>query len=188
MSLGVVPAAGAAERFGSEKLLARVGDRPLIERTVRSLLDGGVDRVVVVLAPGADELRGVLDHIGRVGIAVNRDRDRGMLSSIQAGLREDRGGDPILVLPGDMPYVVPATVSALLARHAEDGAIVSPRFRGKRGHPVVIPARLRDEILEAGGGDTLHDVLRRHASERADVEVEDRGVVRDVDEPGDLAP
>lgn len=187
MSVGIVPAAGAAERFGSEKLLASVGDAPMLERTVRSLIDGGVDRVVVVLAPGADELRRLLEPIPRVETAVNRDRDRGMLSSIQAGVRAGRG-DPILVLPGDMPYVEPATVAALLRRHAEDGAIVSPRFRGKRGHPVVIPGRLRDEILGAKETETLHDVLRRHATERADLDVEDKGVVRDVDEPGDLAP
>ncbi len=187
MSLAIVPAAGAAERFGAEKLLAPVGDAPLIERTIRSLLDGGVDRVVVVLAPGADRLRDLIERIAHVDVAVNRDRDRGMLSSVQAGLRAHRG-DPILVLPGDMPYVEPATVAALLRRQEEDGSIVSPRFRGKRGHPVVMPGQLRDEVLAAPDGETLHDVLRRHASERVDLDVEDKGVVRDVDVPRDLTP
>ncbi len=184
-SLAIVPAAGAAERFGAEKLLAPVGDRPLIEQTVRSLLAGGVERAVVVIAPDAAELRHVLERIDHVTVAVNRARERGMISSIQAGLREATG-DPIVVLPGDMPYVEPATVASLLRRHAEAGAIVSPRFRGKRGHPVVIPAAFRDEILAAGEGQTLHDVLRAHAGQRVDMDVYDRGVVRDVDVPEDL--
>ena len=184
-SLAIVPGAGAAERFGSEKLLAKVGERTIIESTVRSLLDGGVDRVVVVSAPDADELRRTVGTMARVTTAINRARERGMLSSIQTGLREAHG-DPILVLPGDMPYVEPATVASLLRRHQETGAIVSPRFRGKRGHPVVIPGKYAGEIQGAPEGATLHDVLKAHAAERVDMDVYDRGVVRDVDVPGDL--
>jgi CTP:molybdopterin cytidylyltransferase MocA len=186
-SVAIVPAAGAAERFGGAKLLANVGSDVLLERTIRSLLDGGVERVVVVLGPDASDIRkGVpaLDARG-VRVATNRKPERGMLSSIQAGLRE-ASGDPILVLPGDMPYVEAATVSTLLREQATRGGILSPRFDGKRGHPVVIPGSLRDEILGAADGATLHDVLRAHASDRTDLDVYDRGVIRDVDEPKDL--
>ncbi|MGH2378877.1 MAG: nucleotidyltransferase family protein [Candidatus Limnocylindria bacterium] len=186
-AVAIVPAAGAAERFGSAKMLASIGGDKLLERTIRSLLDGGVDRVVVVLGPDASDIRNgvpALDARG-VRVATNRRPERGMLSSIQAGLRDTKG-DPILVLPGDMPYVEPATVSALLREQAQRGGILSPRFDGKRGHPVVMPGSLRDEILDAVDGATLHDVLRAHASERVDLEVYDRGVVRDVDRPSDL--
>lgn len=187
-SLAIVPAAGSAERFGTDKLLADVGGQPLLERTVRSLLEGGAERVVVVLGPGAKEVREQVPALSeaRVRVEVNRDPARGMLSSIQTGLSASKG-DPILVLPGDMPYVTAATVALLLDEHRKRDAIASPRFDGKRGHPVVIPGRLRDEILEADPATaTLHDVLRRHASERGDVEVYDRGVLRDVDTPDDL--
>lgn len=181
----IVPAAGFAERFGSEKLLAPVGDRSMIEATVRSLLDGGVKSVVVVVAPGADEVRAKLDDLKGVTVVMNRARERGMFSSIQAGARE-ADGDPILVLPGDMPWVEPATVAALLERYEQDAAIVSPRFNGKRGHPVVIPGKYREEILDAAEGATLHEILRAHAGHRVDMDVYDRGVIRDVDVPADL--
>ncbi|OGO71282.1 MAG: hypothetical protein A3G84_05130 [Chloroflexi bacterium RIFCSPLOWO2_12_FULL_71_12] len=188
-SLAIVPAAGAAERFGGAKLLASVGGDKLLERTIRALLDGGVDRVVVVLGPDAKDIRNGVPALEARGVrvATNRRPERGMLSSIQTGLRE-ASGDPILVLPGDMPYVEPATVSALVREQAQRGGIVSPRFEGKRGHPVVIPGALKDEILAAGDGATLHDVLRAHASDRVDLDVYDRGVIRDVDVPSDLEP
>lgn len=181
----IVPAAGFAERFGSEKLLAPVGDRSMIEATVRSLLDGGVKSVVVVVAPGADEVRAKLDDLEGVTLITNRARERGMFSSIQAGVRE-AGGDPILVLPGDMPWVEPTTVAALLARYEEAEVIVSPRFNGKRGHPVVIPGKYQEEIVDAAEGVTLHEILRAHAEHRVDMDVYDRGVIRDVDVPADL--
>lgn len=188
-AVGIVPAAGAAERFGGAKLLANVGGMPLLERTIRSLLDGGVDRVIVVLGPDAENIRKAVPALGdrRVLVATNRKPEHGMFSSIQAGVREATG-DPILVLPGDMPYVEPATVAALLQRYDEASAIVSPRFNGKRGHPVVIPGKYRDEIVEWKHEETLHDLLRRHSSERVDLDVADKGVVRDVDVPGDVAP
>jgi molybdenum cofactor cytidylyltransferase len=186
-SLGIVTAAGAAERFGSQKLLANVGGQPLLERTVRSLLDGGVDRVVVVLGPESGRIRAEVPALsdGRVSVETNRHPERGMFSSIQAALR-DHTGDPLLVLPGDMPYVEAATVLALLGKQKDSAAIVSPRFQGKRGHPVVIPGKYRDEIRDAGDGVTLHEILKAHAGERVDMDVYDRGVVRDVDVPEDL--
>ena len=186
-SLGIVTAAGAAERFGSQKLLANVGGSPLLERTVRSLLDGGVDRIVVVLAPEDAGIRREVPALSdsRVAALTNRHPERGMFSSIQEAVR-DHTGDPLLVLPGDMPYVEPATVAALLAKHQETKAIVSPRFHGKRGHPVVIPGKYRAEIRDADEKLTLHEILRAHAGERVDMDVYDRGVVRDIDVPADL--
>ncbi len=186
-SLGIVPAAGSAERFGNAKLLANVGGAPLLERTVRALLAGGVARVVVVLGPDSQRIRAEVPVLAdrRVAVATNERPERGMFSSIQAGLR-DASGDPVLVLPGDMPYVEEATVSSLLRLYGERAGIVSPRFRGKRGHPVVLPGAYRDEILQAAPSATLHEVIKAHAVERVDMDVYDRGVVRDVDVPSDL--
>src|SRR5207245_2209094 len=102
---------------------------PLLERTIRSLLDGGVDRVVVVLGPNSERILAEVAALAdrRVSVETNRRPERGMFSSIQSALKDEKG-DPLLVLPGDMPYVVPATVSALLRRQEETGGIVSPRF------------------------------------------------------------
>jgi CTP:molybdopterin cytidylyltransferase MocA len=51
-AIAIVPAAGKGSRFGpGPKLAAAIDGVPLLERTVRSLLDGAVDAVIVVLAP-----------------------------------------------------------------------------------------------------------------------------------------
>lgn len=186
-SLGIVPAAGAAERFGSAKLLADVGGAPLLERTIRALLDGGVERVVVVLGPEGAPIREGIPVLGdaRVSVGVNEHPENGMFSSIQAGLRVGEG-DPILVLPGDMPYVDKATVASLLRSYRERATITSPKYQGKRGHPVVIPGKYREEILRAERSVTLHEVIKAHLAERVDMDVYDRGIVRDVDVPSDL--
>jgi molybdenum cofactor cytidylyltransferase len=90
------------------------------------------------------------------------------------------------VMPGDMPFVSQETVRAVIAAYERKPAIVSPRYRGKRGHPVALPAFLRDEIRAAKPGATLHDVIHAHIDIRVDVDVDDPGINRDVDRPEDL--
>jgi molybdenum cofactor cytidylyltransferase len=189
-AVAVVTAAGSAERFGGKKLLTPIEGEPLLDHTIRALLDGGAAEVVVVVGRDARaELeRGITTMLDpRVRTVENPDPSRGMFSSIQEGVAEVHG-DPILVLPGDMPFVSPETVRAVIAAYAGNPAIVSPRYRGKRGHPVALPASLRDEIRAASAHVTLHDVIHAHTEMRVDVDVDDRGIVRDVDRVEDLAP
>jgi len=195
----VVLAAGASSRFGSQKLLADLDGEPMLNRTIRALLDGGVGLVVVVLpsaetpekpraspAPATAAIDVPLFADPRVRIATNHDRSRGMFSSIQAGCAAAGDADPLLILPGDMPFVRAQTVTAVAAGAGRTGRIVSPRFGGKRGHPIALPRSLRNEILKSSVETSLHDLLERHESERVYVDVDDPGVLRDVDVPEDL--
>lgn len=187
-AVAVVTAAGSAERFGGKKLLAPVAGEPLLDHTIRSLLEGGVAEVIVVVS--ADARRELARDVkamndARVRPLENDDPSRGMFSSIQIGVAA-AVGDALLVLPGDMPYVRPETVRALIAKFRERAAIVSPRYKGKRGHPVVMPLTLRDEIAGTASTANLHEVIKHHQDERVDLEVDDAGVNRDVDTPADL--
>jgi molybdenum cofactor cytidylyltransferase len=187
-SVAIVTAAGSAERFGGKKLLAQVEGEPLLDRTIRSLLEGGVGEVIVVV--GADaraELERDVNALNdpRVRAVENPDPSRGMFSSIQEGARTAQG-DVLLVMPGDMPFVQPATVRQVLDVWELKHGIVSPRYNGKRGHPVAMPLALRDEIAATDPTSNLHEVIKKHLDERTDVDIDDAGIVRDVDRPEDL--
>ena len=178
----VVPAAGSGERFGGPKLRADVGGMPLIERTIGSLREAGVDDIVLVVGPDT----GTLTEARDVTVVVNPEPARGMFSSLQAGL-EDVIADAILILPGDMPFVRPATIRSLVQVYEARGGVVSPRFNGKRGHPIVMPPILQRSVLAADPSSTLHHVLKAHPELRIDLDVDDQGVLRDVDTQEDLA-
>ena len=51
----------------------------------------------------------------------------------------------------------------------------------------ALPLSLRDDIAKTDPRSNLHEVIKRHTAMRADLDVEDRGVLRDVDTPADLA-
>ena len=183
--LAIVPAAGKSERFGRMKLLADVGGERLLDRTLRSLLDAGVATVVVVLAPGAalDEVR--LFRDARVKTVVNPDPSRGMFSSLLTGLAAAEG-DPIVILPADMPFVRPATIADVIREATVRQACVVAAHEGRRGHPLVLPGRLRSALLSAPPGGSLRHALQELDVEVSALETHDAGVLRDVDYPRDL--
>ena len=183
--LAIVPAAGRSARFGGMKLVAEVDGEPLLDRTLRSLLDGGIERIVVVLAPGASLAAVRLLVDSRVETVTNADPSRGMFSSIQVGLAA-AAGDPIAVLPADMPFVQPDTIGALVAQCVRAGAAFVPTHGGHRGHPLVLPGALRDALLGADAMTSLKDALLSLGRGPMEFPVGDRGVLRDVDTSDDL--
>jgi molybdenum cofactor cytidylyltransferase len=185
-SVAIVPAAGKGERFGGAKLVALIEDKVLIDLTIRSLLDGGVDCVIVVMAPGASLSESKLLEDRRVQTVVNEDPSRGMFSSIQTGLAV-ADGDPVVILPADMPFVQSRTVAAVLEACVRQGRFMVPIHDGRRGHPVAFPASLREAVLRASPNSTLKEALASARVDRVEWPVDDPGVLRDVDTREDLS-
>ena len=188
-AVAVVTAAGSAERFGGRKLFADIEGDPLIDRTINALVNGGIDHIFVVVPPDCQDFLATPMISARIDtdvhLLVNNAPHYGMFSSIKIGFAAS-DAEAVLVLPGDMPFVQHETVRALVSKFRERTAIVSPRYRGKRGHPVVLPWSLRDEIRNEPSDSNLHNVIKRHQDMRVDLDVDDAGVVRDVDIPADL--
>ena len=182
----VVPAAGRSTRFGTMKLLADAGGAPLLERTLKSLLDAGIPRVVVVTRDkeAFEGVRSLGD--ARVTTVVNPDPARGMFSSVQTGLTV-AGGDIVLVLPADMPFVAADTVAAIAERAAATGSVVVPVHAGRRGHPIAMPRALCEWLVALEPTTTLKEALTASAASIVLLDVPDVGVLRDVDVPADLS-
>jgi molybdenum cofactor cytidylyltransferase len=184
-SIAIVPAAGRSDRFGSPKLTADLGGEPLLARTIRSLLDGLVARVVVVASQTGAFERVPLVHDPRVSVVVNPNADRGMFSSIQTGLAA-AVGDPILILPGDMPFVRAATVAAVLEAYRRAPGFIVPQRHSRHGHPIALPGSIRSAVLAASPTTSLNELLKSQHLARIAIEVDDGGVLHDVDTPADL--
>ncbi|TME29044.1 MAG: nucleotidyltransferase family protein [Chloroflexi bacterium] len=156
-AVAIVPAAGSAERFGGGKLLTPIDGEPMLDHTIRALLDGGASEIIVV-----------------VGRDARAELERDVNTLLDPRVR------------AVMPFVSADTVRAVIEKFATRHAIVSPRYRGKRGHPVALPTSLRDEIAATDPHANLHEVIKKHPDMRVDLDVDDPGVVRDVDTLADL--
>jgi molybdenum cofactor cytidylyltransferase len=185
----VLLAAGASKRFGSPKMLARVGGEPLVRRVARSFVEAGFTEVAVVLAPGARDVAAALDGLGVVVVANPRPED-GMLSSAQAGLSSLTSGcGRVAISPADLPGLTFPILRRLLAGlpPVDAEAVAVPTSGGHRGHPLVVPASLVPRLLTWEAERRLSDILREPGVSVHEMAGFGPEVLRDVDIPSDLA-
>lgn len=173
---GVVLAAGASTRAGTIKALATFEGEPFVTRMVRALSEGGCDEVVVVLGPPhAEAIAPSLAGAARVD---NPDPSRGMLSSLQLGLRDE--WDAAVVALVDHPRVAPATVRALVeAWRASGEELVRPRCDGRTGHPYLVARSVFDALRDADLAQGPRPVYATRS--RRDVDVDDPAIHDDLD-------
>jgi molybdenum cofactor cytidylyltransferase len=189
--VGVILAAGQSSRMGRPKALLRIPPRgdTFLERIISTFRRGGLADLVVVGRPDDQLLRAELTRIDpSIPYVVNPAPERGQLSSLVAGIdaAESRGAAGVLVLPVDIPLVRHDTIATLLAASAEPSAtIVRPGHQGRHGHPVVFTAALFGDVRSADMAVGAKAVVHRHAGSVRTIEVDDPGILRDVDEPRD---
>ncbi|HPC05059.1 MAG TPA: NTP transferase domain-containing protein [Syntrophales bacterium] len=180
----IVLAAGRSSRMkGVLKALLKLGDDTVVERAVKAHLAAGIQDVRVVVGHRADEVAAAVGHLG-VGVVNNRHFEKGMFSSVQAGvatLKPDTRA--FFIMPVDIPLVDPSTIRAILAVFEEDPrGVVHPVYRGRRGHPPLIPGNYIPEIMaSAAPPDGLRGILNNHEAEARGVEVDDEAVLLDMD-------
>ena len=188
---GVILAAGRSSRMGRPKALLALpgtGDT-FVSRIVRVLLDGGVADVLVVGRPDDRPLREAIDRMaGSARFIDNPRADTGQLSSVVAGLdAADRPGvRGLLVIPVDLPLVRASSVATLLTAFSSSShAVARATYSGRHGHPVVFRRDVFDALRRADPATGAKAVVRVHPV--LDVEVDDPGVLHDVDTPEDYA-
>lgn len=181
----IVLAAGPGRRFGADghKLLQRLGPDTVLAETVRHAIATGWPVAVVTteaLAPSVAPWVATRDLV----VLSEADAARGVGFSIAAGVVSHAGAPGWLVLPGDMPLIRPETVIAV-GRALQQHPVAFAQFRGRRGHPVGFASELYSELMTLTGDEGARRLVARYPS--VAVEVDDPGVLIDVDTEADLA-
>ncbi len=182
---GILLAAGRSTRMGRDKLRLDWEGRPVVARALDVLLAcPDLAEILVVTRPG---VRLPLPP-GRWRGVENPQADEGMASSLRAGITASSECAYYVLALGDMPCVGPRVVDALVAAFRAGGAdAVVPVHDGRRGHPVLLSAAWRTDLMALGGDRGARDLLRARADRVLDLSVGDPGVLVDVDRPEDLA-
>lgn len=183
---GILLAAGASRRFGSNKLLAVLPDgTPLCVAAARKLIGMLPDSIAVVRARDA-ELAALLNAQGLRTVECAQ-AELGMGHSLAAGIAAAPASDAWLIALADMPYVKNSTFADLIGQLIQGASLVAPYYSGRRGHPVGFAAEHGAELLRLTGDAGARELFVRYASASRGLNVDDPGILLDVDTPADFS-
>jgi molybdenum cofactor cytidylyltransferase len=179
---GLVLAAGPGSRFGGGKQLADLGGKPLLEHALSAMASAPVDRVLVVLGAGAEEIIERVDLHGAEPV-VCPEWEEGMSASLRAGIEAAEGAEAVVVALGDQPLLSPEAVARVIDARGWAPA-VRATYAGVPGHPVVLEHELFEAARRLSGDEGARGLLA-HAEVR-DVPCDGLGSPVDVDTHEDL--
>lgn len=180
----IILAAGESRRMKKNKLLLHYHNKSIIELVIENAHHSAVDYILVVLGAFRDELLPIISKM-EVGHCYNENYEKGMLSSVKCAFRNiPFSMDAAIIFLGDQP-AIPGEVARILVKSFKESekGIIIPVYRGKRGHPVLISKRYRNEIEELGQTEGLRALMSKFSGDVLEVEVDFPGILKDIDIP-----
>jgi Uncharacterized MobA-related protein len=178
----VMLAAGFGRRFGADKRRALLPDgTPLLTHTLRAAAPAFSERVLVLREEDEDLRKRHADW----PCVIATDAALGLGHSLAAALPHIEDWDGMVVALGDMPWVQTRTYAQIKQRLAPE-LLVVPYYQGQRGNPVGIGSDFFPELMKPQGDQGARTLFKRHSSSLVACEVDDAGILRDVDSPQDL--
>jgi molybdenum cofactor cytidylyltransferase len=178
----IILAAGESKRMGSPKMLLLFNGITMLEKVIGNIRDSVVDHIVVVLGAEKEALTELVSK-SSVRYCFNDNYKQGMLSSVKCGFRNlPPDFEAVLVFQGDQPFISPKVINRVIEGYRSDGkGIVIPVCKGKRGHPLLIDQKYRNDIERLDDKEGLRALSRQFSEDVLEVETDDPGILRDFD-------
>ena len=179
----IILAAGLSRRMGAEnKLFLEVNGKPMVEQVIERVLASKAERVVIVTSELSHDR--LLKFRGdRVEVVQNHRYQEGMTSSIQSGVATVSNAHYMICL-GDQPTITTNTYNLLMGAFRDiegNRGIVLPFYEGRKGNPVIFSNSYRDAILTHPEPEGCKELVQANKQHVVKVEVEDAGVLLDID-------
>lgn len=175
--------------MGRAKQLLPLGGSTLLGQTLENIRAAAVNEIVLVLGSSAETIRQQLplSLLEGLKVVVNQDYAQGMASSLREGLSAlDRQSEAALIILGDQPFIRPQTLDQIIEAYRRSHAqIVIPSHRGTRGNPVLLDRSVFSEVMALEGDIGCRAIFGNHLEGIVKLEVEDKGVLLDVDDRDD---
>jgi molybdenum cofactor cytidylyltransferase len=185
--VGILLAAGKGTRFDptgmKNKLLQPLPAGDIVVNAAANNLRAAVPSVLAVVRPGTIELAQQLRSLG-CEVTECPTAEHGMAESLVHGLSLARDAAGWVIALGDMPYVQPSTIAALIEAVHSGADVAVPTYQGHRGNPVAFSPFHLARLLQLRGDQGARSLLKSFPV--TEVAVQDAGIIRDIDAAADL--
>lgn len=172
--------------MGRNKLLASLRGKPIVRHVVESAVASAAEPVIIVTGNAGTEITAALEDLN-VRFYENRDYSLGLSESLRSGVNcVPPHCSGALVLLADMPFISAATIDMLIKAFDPEHSICVPTYQGRRGNPVLWGRQYFGDILALSGDKGAKSLMGLHAEAVCEVEVDDEGVLIDIDTAEDL--
>ena len=184
---GVILAAGASSRMGSDKALLQYDGQSFLAGAIQ-LLQSASDFVTVVTGNNTELLRPII-YENSAYIVRNEQPERGQFSSLRLGLQAvlERGRDAACVTLVDRPAAFSSTLFDLKQRFLDTSPeatlAVVPQFNGKHGHPTFFGREMIEAFLRADPTSNAREIEHQHANRIEYISVDDPRVILNINTP-----
>jgi len=187
MITAIILAAGESKRMRQPKMLLPWGDGTVISHVIATFREAGLEEILVVTGGAKDRVEDAISHF-KVKTVFNEQFSRGeMLSSIQCGIRAlTHQTQAMLIGLGDQPQIQARSVQMVCDAYRETRSnIVVPSFQMRRGHPWLVARPFLGDLLKMESSNSPRDFLNTHNINIQYVNVNDPGILADLDTPED---
>jgi len=181
----ILLAAGESRRMGSvNKLTLPVAGQPLLRRTAETLLQAGLQELVVVVGHEQQTARELLSGLP-LQIVCNDNYTEGQMTSVHCGMRAlQQACDAVLVCLADLPLMAAEDLRQLTDAFAHcPTSVLVPTYRGERGNPIVLAYEHRQKILAGDRNLGCKRLIQKHPELVTALEMDNDHLVFDLDTP-----
>jgi molybdenum cofactor cytidylyltransferase/nicotine blue oxidoreductase len=172
--------------MGYPKALLPFGNELFLTHILRILKDAGMAKPRIILGKAAPQIISCIRHWS-ADIIVNKNPDRGQLSSIQLGISDlDPEFAAAMIWPVDQPAVSADVVQCLVRLFVESEQLMAfPQFEKRRGHPAIFDRSLFQEFMDAPLAEGPKSILLKYRNSCAILDTKEVACFQDIDTPAE---
>ena len=178
----IILAAGESKRMGFPKMLLSFNGLTMIETVINNVSSSEIDNTIVVLGANRDLL---MEKVSKYNVTCcyNDNYKEGMLSSVKCGFRNLPADiEAVLVFQGDQPFITSEVINVVIkAYSSSEKGIVIPVYKNRRGHPLMVSKKYRDEIEKLDSNLGLRSLAEKFSEDVLEVDTEQSGILVDFD-------
>ncbi len=188
---GVLLAAGKSERFGENKLLYTIKDKPLICYTLENILQSSLPEIYIILGEDGEKIKDIIESYfkdKRIKFLINKNPERGIISSLKIAIREIKDKfNGIMVFLGDMPLVTEEIIETLIREFEKNqNRIILPECQGNLYHPRIIPENFFEYFLNLKDFEKGKKIIDKFSDKVIKVKIGERKNFIDIDTKEDI--